>query len=377
MRDIKLIALFAILIATLPFLTNSGVILNFVVMALYASLLAQSWNILGGYSGQFSFGNAVFFGTGAYIQAIAQMQFSMNAWNALLLALCASACVGLFVGSVSFRYGLKGSYFALVTLAMAEIFRILSLSVNFTGGGVGLMLPLNSSFAGMQFVQKSGYVWLILSLVCAALLITSFIKHSKLGAYMQAVRDNEDAAKALGINPFSVKLVAISLCSVVMGAGGAIYVQLFQYIDPSIAYGPQSSVEALVAAIVGGVGTLWGPIIGATALLLMSELTRNLFGQIPGINMVIYGFVLVFIVLFAPAGLTGLGVSVRTLFSRPNNTNNTKDVDGADDLKGRDAENAENAEKGTDRASLKKSTNSPKFSDTQVTPVTSPTIGGK
>jgi len=292
-RDIKFIALFAILIATLPFLTHSGVILNFVVMALYASLLAQSWNILGGYSGQFSFGNAVFFGTGAYVQAIAQMQFAMNAWSALMLALCASACVGLFVGSVSFRYGLKGSYFALVTLAMAEIFRILSLSVNFTGGGVGLMLPLNSSFAGMQFVQKSGYVWLILSLVCAALLITSFIKHSKLGACMQAVRDNEDAAKALGINPFSVKLVAISMCSVVMGAGGAIYVQLFQYIDPSIAYGPQSSVEALVAAIVGGVGTLWGPIIGATALLLMSELTRNLFGQIPGINMVIYGLILV------------------------------------------------------------------------------------
>ena len=333
MRDLKFISLFALVIATLPFLTHSGVLLNFVVMALYASLLAQSWNILGGYSGQFSFGNAVFFGTGAYIQAIAQMQFAMNAWSALLLALCASACVGLFVGSVSFRYGLKGSYFALVTLAMAEIFRILSLSVNFTGGGVGLMLPLNSSFIGMQFVEKSGYVWLILSLVCVSLLITSFIKHSKLGAYMQAVRDNEDAAKALGINPFSVKLVAISLCSVVMGAGGAVYVQLFQYIDPSIAYGPQSSVEALVAAIVGGVGTLWGPIIGATALLLMSELTRNLFGQIPGINMVIYGFVLVFIVLFAPRGLTGLGVSVRQLFSSSQDSNQANDDEGVKAVK--------------------------------------------
>ena len=324
MKDIKFIALFTLVLATLPFLTNSGVVLNFVVMALYASLLAQSWNILGGYSGQFSFGNAVFFGTGAYVQVIAQMHFGLNAWDALFFALSLSAVVGVFIGSVSFRYGLKGSYFALVTLAMAEIFRILSLSVGFTGGGVGLMLPLNNTFLGMQFINKSRYLWLILALVCSTLLITTYIKHSKLGAYMQAVRDNEDAAKALGINPFNVKLFSISISSVVMGAGGAIYVQLFQYIDPGIAYGPQSSVEALVAAIVGGVGTLWGPIIGATALLLMSELTRNLFGQIPGINMVIYGLVLVLIVLFAPSGLSGLGLSVRALFSRSFSSSRSK-----------------------------------------------------
>jgi len=323
MKDIKLIVLFVALTASLPLITSSGVMLNFVVMALYATLLAQSWNILGGYSGQFSFGNAVFFGTGAYVQAIAQMQFGANAWVALLICIAASALVGLFVGSVSFRYGLKGSYFALVTLAMAEIFRILSLSVNFTGAGVGLMLPLNNTFLGMQFVQKSGYVWLLLGLVTCALLLTTYIKHSKLGAYMQAVRDNEDAGRALGINPFKVKLVAILLCASLMGAGGGVYVQLFQYIDPGIAYGPQSSVEALVAAIVGGIGTLWGPVVGATALLLMSELTRNLFGQIPGINMVIYGFVLVFIVLFAPSGLTGLGVSIRSLVFKKTISNST------------------------------------------------------
>ena len=136
--------------ACAPLVTSSGVALNFIMMALYACLLAQAWNILGGFGGQFSFGHALFFGTGAYVQAIAQLQ-GINPWLALPLALAASAGVGLFVGALSFRYGLKGSYFALVTLAFAEVFRVVAVSVPFTGAGVGLMVPLRESAANMQF----------------------------------------------------------------------------------------------------------------------------------------------------------------------------------------------------------------------------------
>lgn len=311
MRDAIGIALFAVIVACVPLATSSGVVLNFVMMALYAALLAQAWNILGGFGGQFSFGHALFFGTGAYVQAIAQMQGGLNPWLALPLALAASAGVGLFVGALSFRYGLKGSYFALVTLAFAEVFRIVALSVPFTGAGVGLMLPLRESPANMQFGSRAGYLWLILGFVVLALAISAWLRHSRFGAYLQAVRDNEDAARAIGVNPLRVKLGAIGLSGALMGAGGAFYVQVFQYIDPAIAYGPATSVEALVAAIVGGMGTLWGPVLGAVVLHVLADLTRNLFGQLPGINMVIYGVVLVLMVMFLPRGLAGVGVTVR------------------------------------------------------------------
>ena len=305
MKDLRQILLFVVLAAALPVFTDSGVLLNLMMMALYATLLAQSWNILGGFGGQFSFGHALFFGTGAYVQAIVQVQGSLNPWLALLLAVAAAAAVGLFVGALSFRYGLRGSYFALVTLAFAEVFRILALSVPFTGAGVGLMVPLKASLANMQFTSPRGYVYLMLAFVTLALLVTGWLKASRFGAYLQAVRDNEDAARALGVNPFRIKLGAIGLSGAFMGAGGAFYVQVFQYIDPGIAFGPTTSVEALVAAIVGGLGTLWGPLLGATVLHLVADFTRNLFGQLPGINMVIYGAVLVLIVTFLPRGLMG------------------------------------------------------------------------
>jgi branched-chain amino acid transport system permease protein len=300
------IAVFALLAALIPQLTSSGVALNFVMMVLYAALMAQAWNILGGFGGQFSFGHALFFGTGAYLQAIAQMQWGLSPWLALLIAILGGATVAVFIGALSFRYGLKGSYFALVTLAFAEVFRILATSVQFTGGGVGLMVPLKPSIGNMQFADRTGYIYLILFFVIIALIVTRWLKISRFGAYLQAVRDNEDAARAIGVNPFKIKLTAIALSAVFMAAAGAFYVQVFQYIDPSIAYGSHTSVEALVAAIVGGLGTVWGPLLGALALHVLADLTRNLVGSLPGINMIIYGIVLLIIVMFSPKGIAGL-----------------------------------------------------------------------
>ena len=219
-----------------------------------------------------------------------------------------AAGVGAGIGAVSFRYGLKGSYFALVTLAFAEVFRIVATSVPFTGAGVGLMLPLRESAVNMQFGSRAGFVWLMLGLVTLALLVTAWLRHSRFGAWLQAVRDNEDAARAVGVEPRRVKLVATVLSAALMGAAGAFYLQVYQYIDPGIAYGPHTSVEALVGAIVGGMGTLWGPVLGALSLHILADVTRNLFGQLPGINMVIYGAVLVLIVMFLPRGIAGLGL---------------------------------------------------------------------
>ncbi len=315
MKDAVAIALFVLAVGAAALAFESGVALNFIMMALYATLLAQAWNMLGGFGGQFSFGHALFFGSGAYVQAMAQLQGGINAWVALGLAIGAAALVGAFVGALAFRYGLKGSYFALITLAFAEVFRILALSVPFTGAGVGLMLPLRRAASNLQFDSPRGYALLLLGVVASG------AGRHRLAAPFALRRAAAGGARQRGRGPRAghrpAAHQALPACcrrASLRAAGGAFYVQMFQYIDPAIAFGPTTSVEALLGAIVGGMGTLWGPVLGALALHVLSDVTRNLFGALPGINMVIYGVVLVVIVMFMPRGIAGIGRSVRSLW---------------------------------------------------------------
>jgi branched-chain amino acid transport system permease protein len=230
----------------------------------------------------------------------------VNAWLCLPLAIACGAAAGALVGALSFRYGLRGSYFALVTLAFAEVFRILANSVKFTGGGVGLLIPLKSSALDFQFQGKAGFLYVILALTLAGFLLSWRLERSRYGAWLTAVRDNEDSAAALGVDVFRVKLQAIVLSAALMASGGAFYAQYFQYIDPHLAYGPSVSVEALLGPIVGGLGTVFGPLLGAAALRLLGELTRNLMGDAPGVSLMIYGAVLIAMVTFLPRGIAGL-----------------------------------------------------------------------
>jgi branched-chain amino acid transport system permease protein len=305
-RDLALLAAFGIVVAALPLFVSSGFVLNVVIMTLYAALLGQAWNILGGFGGQFSFGHAVFFGTGAYAAAVLQTKFGWNAWLALPAAIALGAAAGALIGVLSFRYGLRGSYFALVTLAFAEVFRILSNTFQFTGAGVGLMIPLAESAANFQFTSRAGFLHVILGLALAACLVAWWLKHSRYGAWLQAVRDSEESAAALGIDVFRVKLYAIMISGALMAAGGVFYVQYFHYIDPHLAYGPGVSVEALLVPIVGGIGTLFGPLLGAAALHLLGELTRAYTGDVPGVGLLVYGLVLILMVTFLPRGIMGL-----------------------------------------------------------------------
>jgi branched-chain amino acid transport system permease protein len=304
-RELLGIALFAAVAAVLPLVVSSGFLLNVAIMTLYAALLGIAWNILAGFGGQFSFGHAVFFGTGAYASAVLQVKFGWNAWAALPAAVALGGGVGAFVGALSFRYGLRGSYFALVTLAFAEVFRILANTFAFTGAGVGLMVPLSKSAADFQFASGNGYFYVILAFTLVGMIVTWWLKHSRFGAWLQAVRDNEDSAAALGVDVIRIKFIAITISGALMAAGGVFYVQYFHYIDSHIAYGPAVSVEALLAPIVGGLGTLFGPLLGAAVLQLLGELTRNLMGDAPGVSLVIYGVVLVVMVTFLPRGIIG------------------------------------------------------------------------
>ncbi|ADZ72256.1 branched-chain amino acid ABC transporter permease [Polymorphum gilvum] len=315
MRQLAVLALVFAALAAAPLLIASEATLNIVIMTLYAALLGQAWNILGGYGGQFSFGHAAFFGTGAYTVAVLQVQFGLNPWLGLAAGGAVAVAVAAFIGFATFRYGLRGSYFALVTLAFAEVLRILANSVPFTGAGVGILIPLNQSATNLQFASKTGYFWLIWAMALAAFLVAWWIGHSRFGARLMAVRDNEDAARALGVDPFAVKMRAIMLSGLFSGLAGVFYAQYFLYLDPALAYGPAISVESLLVPIIGGMGTLFGPLLGAAALHLLSEVTRELIGDLPGISLVLYGTILILMVLFVPRGLAGLIAPLARRFS--------------------------------------------------------------
>ncbi|WP_293868346.1 branched-chain amino acid ABC transporter permease [uncultured Alsobacter sp.] len=296
----------ALLLAMLPVATSANTILNSMVMALLIALAGQGWNILGGYGGQFSFGHAVFFGTGAYVTALLQARFGVNAYVAFAAGIAAGAMVGTILGYLSFRSGLRGSYFALVTLAFAEVFRILANATAFTGGAAGTLVKLDVRPENFQFSSRAVFFWIALGLVTAVMLGVRFMERSRFGAWLVAVRENEDAARALGVDTLKVKIQAITLSAGVTAAAGGFYVQYFLFIDANLAYGTWISIEALLVPIVGGLGTVFGPLIGAVALHGLAEATKAIAGRIPGIDLALYGSLLVLAIAFAPNGLQGL-----------------------------------------------------------------------
>jgi len=298
-------------LAALPLLAASNTLLNSMVLALIIALAAQGWNILGGYGGQFSFGHAAFFGMGAYGTAILQTRYGVNAYAAFAAAAALGAAVGLAIGYLSFRSGLRGSYFALVTLAFAEVFRILANASTYTGGAAGVLIKLDVRPETFQFASRAVYFWIALGLVTAVMLLNRWIERARFGAWLVAIRENEDAARALGVDTLAVKLKAITLSAGITALSGAFYAQYFLFLDAGIAFGPWISVEALLAPIIGGLGTVFGPVLGALGLHLVSELTRHVTGRVPGVDLVLYGALLVVMVAFARDGLLGLIAKLR------------------------------------------------------------------
>lgn len=305
-RDLWPILGFAAIVALAPLLVASNVVLNFLVFTLIIALAAQGWNLLGGYGGQYSFGHAAFFGTGAYLTAILQVRFGMNAYPAFAAGVALAALVGLAIGSMAFRSGLRGSYFALVTLAFAEVFRVLANAAEVTGGAAGILIRLQADPANFQFAERGTFLWVAGALVTLALLATLALERSRLGAQLVAVRENEAAAQALGVDVLGVKLRAITLSAGMTGAAGGLYAQYFLYLDANIAYGTWVSVEALLAPIVGGAGTVFGPLLGAVILHGLAEATKSIAGTIPGIDLVVFGIVLILVVRFPPREIPGL-----------------------------------------------------------------------
>jgi branched-chain amino acid transport system permease protein len=298
-------------LAAVPLIVQSNVALNFLTVTLVIALAGQGWNILGGYGGQYSFGHAAFFGTGAYVTAILQVRYGVNAWIAFAAGIAAGAAVGAAIGGLTFPSGLRGSYFALVTLAFAEVLRIVASVAPITGAGVGTLIKLDLRAQSFQFQSRAVFYWIILGFVAASLLIAHLLERSRFGAWLIAVRENEDAARALGVDATMIKLGAMIVSAAITAAAGCFYAQYFLFIDAGIAYGTWISIEALLTPIIGGVGTVFGPLLGALVVKSLGEAAKLAAGDAPGLDLIIYGAVLVVVIWFAPRGLIGLMVTAR------------------------------------------------------------------
>lgn len=287
-------------------------LVNIGMLMFFTAFIGQSWNISGGFAGQTSFGHAVFFGVGAYTSTILQVTHGWNPWLAWPASMAMGGAVGCMIAMLSFRAGLRGSYFALITLAFAEVFRILANSVGFTRGGLGMLIKADQRPENFQFKDSIWIYYLAFALCIVSLLIAWQLTRSRFGARLVAIRENEDAARALGIDVFAEKVKVLTLSGAMCAAGGTFYAQKYLYIDPSIAFGIDKSVEMLLVTMVGGAGTIFGPLIGSVALTFINEATRWVASAVPALknvqplSLIVYGLMLMLIVARLPDGLMSL-----------------------------------------------------------------------
>ena len=312
MNRTAVLAMIALAAAIVLPLLVPGYLVNVGMLVFFLAFIGQSWNLSGGFAGQTSFGHVVFFGTGAYTSTILHVTYGWNPWLAWPVAMAAGGLVGWIIAFLSFRAGLRGSYFALITLAFAEVFRILANSVPFTKGGLGMLIKAEPGAANFQFRDPVWFYYVALALCVVSLLIAWRLTQSRFGARLVAIRENEDAARALGIDVFAEKVKVLVLSGAMAAAGGTFYAQKYLYVDPNIAFGVDKSVEMLLVAMVGGAGTIFGPLMGAATLTAINEGTRWLASVVPALknvqplSLIVYGVMLILIVGRLPDGLARL-----------------------------------------------------------------------
>jgi branched-chain amino acid transport system permease protein len=289
----------------LPFVIRDPSHLNLAILALMAAQIGVAWNLVGGYAGQASLGHAAFYGIGAYTSTLLLVKFGLNPWLGMLAGGLTAAVLSAGFGWSCFR--LKGHYFTMATIAVATIVEIVFTNWEYAGTAVGLYIPMDKQgLAAMVFADKQSYYWLALALLALTLLATWAVERSFLGYYLRAIKDEPDAARSLGIDIARYKQVALSLSAFLTALGGSLYAQKELYIDPTSVLSTALSIKMALVSILGGVGTLFGPVIGAAVLTTIEELSRALFGGTGrGTDMVIYAGLIVVIAVYYPSGLIG------------------------------------------------------------------------
>lgn len=309
-------------VALVPLLVDDPFLIHSLIMVLFFAYMASAWNFLCGYVGQLSLGHAMFSGVGGYVSVLMFTQLGLSPWIGMLFGGLLAAGLSVLIGYPTFR--LKGPYFTLTTIAFAEIVRIWVENTNdFIGvplkGAEGLVVPAaGDSLWAFQFSSKTPYFYIILAMLALVMLATRLMERSKLGYCLKAVRGDRDAAEALGINPTPSTLMALAISAFMTALGGSFYAQFFRYINPERNMGLELSIDMAVMTIIGGQGTVAGPLLGALILTPISEMARShLGGGLPGLHLVVYGLVLMACVLYFPKGaIAPLGRIAKRLTDR-------------------------------------------------------------
>lgn len=300
---IPLVCLAAALV--IPAVVQSASYLNLAILVLMAAQLGVSWNIVGGYAGQVSLGHAAFYGLGAYCSTLLLVKFGVNPWIGVLCGGLLAAILSVGFGWSCFR--LKGHYFAMATIAVAELVQIWFTEWEYGGAAVGLYVPMDrTGWLWMNFATKLPYYWLALGLLLITLAVNWWIERSYIGYYLRAIKDEPDAARSIGVNIARYKQIALSISAFFTAIGGSLYAQKELYIDPNSVLSTALSIKMALVSILGGVGTLFGPVIGSVVLTTIEELTRTVFGGTGrGTDTIIYATLIIVIAVFYPTGVVG------------------------------------------------------------------------
>jgi len=318
-RDYRILMGVALILSILPYFLDQFLV-SLAVLIVYWAYLGNAWNLLGGYAGQFSFGHAMFYGIGAYTSTVLLVDYSISPWIGMIVGAVLAGLFGALVAFLLFRFGIRGHFFALGTFAIAEMVRLVATELEIINTSIGIHIPLvkGDDWLRIQFEETvANYYYVILGLFVFGMIVTITIVQRRLGYYFQAVREDEEAAESLGVDTLRYKVIAMAISGALTAIGGSFFAQYFLFIDPSIAFGVSLSVQILLRPIVGGVGTIWGPLVGAIFLTPLSELTRDIVRDPPpflsfiegraGVDVMLFGAILIAVILFMPNGLIGAG----------------------------------------------------------------------
>jgi branched-chain amino acid transport system permease protein len=309
-KQINKVALVVILLIAfgLPLVIRSATYLHILVLLFFYAYLTTSWNLVGGFAGVLPLGHAAFVGIGAYSSTILFLQYGISPWLGMLVGGVIATLAGILIGLPTFK--MRGAYFALATIAFAEGFRVIVENVDHLGpfrinGPRGLQIPpLDTGLANFLFASKEPYYYIILIMLVAVLFLTYVISRSKLGYYLNAGGEEPEAAMALGVNVARAKLIAMAMSSFLTALAGTFYAQFTLYIHPKSIISLDLSFEIAFIALIGGRGSIAGPILGALLLRPVGDFSRIYFGDsLPGMHLVIFGLVLILVMHYQPRGL--------------------------------------------------------------------------
>jgi branched-chain amino acid transport system permease protein len=318
-KDLLWLALVVVLalLPGVPAVAANSFRMHVLIMILLFASMAQAWNIIGGYGGQVSFGHSVFFGIGAYGAGMAVVTYGGTPWPGILAGMLTAAVVAVLISYPCFK--LSGHYFAIATFAIVEIFNRMFLVWYWVGGALGLDYPLvKEGLANLMWYDtKTGYyycAWVLFVLVFG---IVRLLERHRFGYYLRAVREGQETAESLGVNSSAVKLGAMALSAALAALCGAFFVQYNLRVDPPMVMSLDMSMKFVLVTILGGTGTLAGPLLGAAVLIPLQEYTRALWGGLgAGVDLIIFGLLIIIIVVRQPAGISGIVRDITRRFGR-------------------------------------------------------------